>query len=138
MNKIKFLILAFAVNLISFGQINTEADLIGKWAVNEMIDKPIEAQFKPILEAFEKSTFNFKPNKQIEITTTNATELFNLMKMEIFNEEAKWQFDESEQLIRIGNENEGFSWMIIKIKSNNEEPIFHIEETELTMRLRKL
>lgn len=138
MNKIKFLILAFAVNLISFGQINTEADLIGKWAVNEMIDKPTEAQFKPILEAFEKSTFNFKPNKQIEITTTNATELFNLMKMEIFNEEAKWQFDESEQLVRIGNENEGFSWMIIKIKSNNEEPIFHIEETELTMRLRKL
>ena len=36
MNKIKFLILAFAVNLISFGQINTEADLIGKWAVNEI------------------------------------------------------------------------------------------------------
>ncbi len=138
MNKISILILLFAVNLIGFGQIKTEADLIGKWAVKKMIDKPTKAQFKPIVDAFEKSTFNFKANKQIEVTSTNETELFQLMKMEIFNEEAKWQFDEYEQLIRIGNEDEGFSWMLIKIKHNREEPIFHVEETGLTMLLRKL
>ncbi len=133
MNKLPIFILAFTINLICFGQIKSESELIGKWAVVKMIDKPTEAQFKPIVDAFEKCTFNFKSNHDFELTTTNETELYKMMVNEVLNENVKWRFNSSTKKIGIGN-----SIMFIQIVSNNEEPVFHIEETGLNLLVKKI
>ena len=133
MNRLPIFILALTINFISFGQIKSESELIGKWIVVKMIDKPTEAQFKPIVDAFEKCTFNFKANNDFELTTTNETELYKMMINEVLNEEVKWRFNSSTQTIGIGN-----SIMLIKIESSNEEPVFHIEETGLNLLVKKI
>lgn len=137
MNKISILILVFAFHSTCFGQIKNESELTGKWIVGKMINKPTDAKLKPIVDAFEKSTFNFKPNKQFELSTTNETELFKIMMAEVLNG-TMWKFDESEQLIKIGNQDNGFSSMHISVMKNNGKPIFHIEESGMTFLLIKL
>lgn len=138
MRKTFILISTFAlfISLNSFGQITSESELIGKWKVVEILEKPTNSQLKPIIDGFEKSTFTFNENTDFELTTTNNSELFKMMMAEVSNE-TKWKFEIDKQLIKIGNQEDGYSYMGILVKIVKENIIFHLDESGLTFLMKK-
>ncbi|WP_400073480.1 hypothetical protein [Zobellia russellii] len=134
----KILTLIFLITLSSsvFGQVNNETELTGKWKVEKILEKPTNPQFKPLIDGFEKATFYFKSNKDFELTTTNNSELFNMMMTEVLNG-TKWKFVKEKQLVKIGNQEDGFTAMGILVKKENEKLYFHLNESGLTFLMKK-
>lgn len=125
------------MSLHSFGQI-TNSKLIGKWSVDKILTKPIAPEkVKPLIDSFEKAIFNFKENKDFELTTTNSSELFEMLISEgLIN--TKWNLAIDQQLIEIGSEKDEFSIMGIFVKMENEKVIFYLDETGLTFLMKKI
>lgn len=136
MRKILTLILLIALSSNVFGQVSNESELTGKWKVEKILEKPTNPQFKPLIDGFEKATFNFKSNKDFELTTTNNSELFKMMMTEVLNG-TKWKFVKEKQLIKIGNQEDGFTAMGILVKKENEKLYFHLDESGLTFLMKK-
>jgi len=134
----KILTLIFLITLISnvFGQVNNETELTGKWKVEKILEKPTNPQFKPLIDGFEKATFNFKSNMDFELTTTNNSELFKMMMTEVLNG-TKWKFVKEKQLVKIGNQEDRFTAMGILVKKENGKLYFHLDESGLTFLMKK-
>ncbi len=131
--------LIFLITLSSsiFGQVNNENELIGKWKVEKIIKKPTNPQLKPLTEGFEKSTFDFKENKNFEISTTNSSELFEMMMLKVLYG-TKWKFEKEKQLIKIGTKNDKFTSIWLFVKKENGSLFFNLDETELTFLMKKI
>jgi len=131
--------LIFLITLSStvFGQVNNEAELTGKWKVEKILEKPTNPQFKPLIDGFEKSTFDFKADKDFELTTTSSSELFEMMRLEVLNG-TKWKFVKEKQLIKIGTEKDGFTSMGILVKKENGNLFFNLDESGLTFLMKKI
>jgi len=136
MRKILTLILLITIGSNVFGQVNNENELTGKWKVEKILEKPTNPQIKPLIDGFEKATFNFKSNMNFELTTTNNSELFKMMMTEVLNE-TKWKFVKEKQLVKIGNKEDRFTSMFILVKKENGEIYFHLFESELTLLMKK-
>ncbi|GAB1855802.1 hypothetical protein MHTCC0001_06360 [Flavobacteriaceae bacterium MHTCC 0001] len=136
MRKILTLIFLITFSSNVFGQVNNETELIGKWKVEKILEKPTNPQFKPLTDGFEKATFNFKSNKDFELTTTNNSELFKMMMTEVLNG-TKWKFVKEKQLVKIGNQEDGFTAMGILVKKENGKLYFHLNEGGLTFLMKK-
>ena len=136
MNKILALIFLMTLSSTVLGQVNNETELTGKWKVEKIIEKPTNPQFKPLIDGFEKATFNFKANKDFELTTTNNSELFKMMMAEVLNG-TKWKFVKEKQLVKIGNKDDGFTAMGILVKKENGNLYFHLDESGLTFLMKK-
>ena len=134
----KKLTLIFLITLSStvLGQVNNETELTGKWKVEKILEKPTNPQFKPLIDGFEKAIFNFKSNKDFELTTTNNSELFKMMMTEVLNG-TKWKFVKEKQLIKIGNQEDGYTAMGILVKKENGNLYFHLDESGLTLLMKK-
>lgn len=137
MRKILTLILLITLSSNVFGQVNNETELTGKWKVEKILEKPTNPQFKPLIDGFEKATFNFKSNKDFELTTTNNSELFKMMMTEVLNG-TKWKFVKEKQLVKIGNQEDGFTSMGILVKKENGKLYFHLDESGLTFLMKKI
>lgn len=136
MRKILTLILLITLSSNVFGQVSNESELTGKWKVEKILEKPTNPQFKPLIDGFEKATFNFKSNKDFELTTTNNSELFKMMMTEVLNG-TKWKFVKEKQLVKIGNQEDGFTAMGILVKKENGKLYFHLDESGLTFLMKK-
>lgn len=136
MNKFTILIFVFFLSTISFGQIQEESEFKGKWIVEKIIEKPTDSKFLPLIEGFKNATFIFNENKNFQITTTKNSELFKMMTSEVLAG-SKWKFVAEEQLIKIGNQKDQFSSMMIFVKKINEQMFFHIHESGLTFLMKR-
>jgi len=136
MNRKVILIFALIISVSSFGQITNEFELTGKWRVDEILDKPSNPEYQPLIDGFKNSTFNFKENQDFELTTTHSSELFEMMMNEVLNE-PKWIFETEKQLVRIGTHEERYTSMEISVRMNNGNLFFHIEESGLTFLMKK-
>lgn len=134
----KILTLIFLITLSSnvFGQVNNETELTGKWKVEKILKKPTNPQFKPLIDGFEKATFNFKSNKDFELITTNNSELFKMMMTKVLNG-TKWKLVKEKQLVKIGNQEDRFTAMGILVKKENGKLYFHLDESGLTFLMKK-
>lgn len=136
MKNILTLILLTSLGSTTIGQVNHENELTGKWEVEKIIDKPVDPQFKPLIESFEKATFHFKPDKDFELTTTNSSEIFEMIMTEVLDG-AKWKFVKEKQSVEIGNQEDGFTAMGILLKKDNGNLFFNLEESGLTFLMKK-
>lgn len=136
MKNILTLILLISLNPTVFGQINHEGELTGKWKVQKILEKPADPQFKPLIESFEKATFHFNPNKDFELTTTNSSEIFEMMMTEVLDG-TKWKFVKEKQLVEIGSQEDGFTAMGILLKKENGILLFNLDESGLTFLMEK-
>jgi hypothetical protein len=130
------LIFLFTLSSTVFGQVNNEAEMIGDWKVEKILEKPTNPQFKPLIDGFESSTFKFKPNKNFELTTTNSSELFEMMMTEVLDG-TKWKFVKEKQLIKIGTEEDGYTSMGVLVKKENGHLFFNLDESGLIFLMKK-
>ena len=136
MRTIFALILLVPLSSDLFGQVTNEAELTGKWKVEKILEKPTNPQFKPLIDGFEQATFNFKSNKDFELTTTNSSELFEMILKEVLIE-TKWKFVKEKQLVKIGNQEDGYTAMGILVKKENGDLFFNLDESELIFLMKK-
>jgi len=121
------MILSSCVNNISV----TKNQLIGSWKVNRVIKEPT-AQ---MLKGFSESTFKFDDSGVFQLISTSDSEQFTEI-VEWFKE-AKWKFDIDEQLIKIGNEEDGYSTMRIYVKKDKGVLLFDFDESEMELEMVK-
>ncbi len=136
MKKFSLLILLITLSFNSFGQISNEKDIYGKWSVVDIMEKPTNPQFQPLIDGFSNSTFSFKQNGNFELTTTSSSELF-AMVTEMTNG-TKWKFEKNKQYIKIGTEEDGYSIMEISISEINGSKLFHLTESKMTLEMKKV
>lgn len=135
MRKIFVLIFLMTLSSAVFGQTLNEKEIYGKWKVDKIIEKPTNPQFTPLINGFENSTFFFNQNGSFELTTTSKSELFEMIT-EMTNG-TKWKLEQNKQFVKIGNQDDGYSIMGISIREINGKKIFHLDESEITLEMKK-
>jgi len=119
----------------SFSQKFGEKDLYGNWRVEEIIEKPTNPQFVPLISGFENSTFIFKQNGDFVLNATSKSELFGMIiKM---TKGTKWIFEKGKQFVKIGNKDNGYSVMGIEISEVNGVKIFYLDESGIKLKMNK-
>lgn len=136
MRTIFSLIFIFTLSSTSFGQTLNEVEMYGKWKVEKIIEKPTNPQFVPLINGFENSTFIFNQNGDFKLNTTSKSELFGMIT-EMTNG-TKWKVELNRQFVRIGNEDDGYTIMGILIKEANGKKIFHLDESGITLEMKKV
>lgn len=129
------LIFLIALYSNSFSQTLDEKEIHGKWNVQEIIKKPSNPQFAPLIDGFKNSTFIFNQNGIFELKTTSKSELF-VMITDMTNG-TKWKLERDKQFVKIGNEDDRYSIMGIAISEVNGKKIFYLEESGITLEMKK-
>jgi hypothetical protein len=135
MRKIFTLIFLIIVNSTSFGQTLNEKEIYGKWKVEKIIKKPTNPQFAILIDGFESSTFIFNQNGNFELKTTSNSELFGMIT-EMTNG-TKWKIEKGKQFVKIGNKDDRYSIMGIAINEVNGKKTFHLDESGITLEMKK-
>ena len=130
------LIFLITLSSLAFGQLDNENELTGKWKVEKILEKPTNRQLKPLIDGFEKSTFDFKANNDFQLATTNNSELFEMMMIEVLDG-TKWKFIKEKQLIKIGTEKDGYSSMEILVSKESGNLFFNLSESGLIFLMKK-
>ena len=136
MSKIFTLICLLTLSSTAFGQILNEKEIYGKWKIEKILKKPTSPQFTPLLDGFENSTFFFNQNGNFELTTSSESELFEMMT-EMTNG-TKWKVEKNKSYVKIGSQEDGYSIMGISIKEINGKKTFNIDESEITLEMKKI
>ncbi len=126
MSKFLTLISIFFFACQLYGQRISEDEILGSWSVKRITQKPTNPDMEPILAGFSQGTFKFHSVGDFEFTTSFESELFEEVVEMLRN--TKWKFDHTEQLIRIGGEEDGFTVMGIYINKVSESLHFQIDE----------
>ncbi|MEZ4882362.1 MAG: hypothetical protein R2775_08325 [Flavobacteriaceae bacterium] len=84
----------------------------------------------------KSATFTFNENGNFDITTTANSELFGMLSEMM--DGAKWKFEKSKQQVRIGTEKDGYTTMVILLREENGERLFHLLESESTLQMKKV
>ena len=130
------LLLLLTLSLNSFGQISTEKELHGKWKVEEIVKENINPQLLPIIQEFKNLVFYFNENGQFELISNAKYEFIGeLIEMA---KDTKWTFDEDKLCVDIRPEKDKYSTIGIIIKETNEKTIFHLDETEIKLVMKKI
>jgi hypothetical protein len=135
MKNIFTLIILITLCSTSFGQTLSEKEMYGKWKVEKVIKEPTNLQFKSLIAGFKNSTFIFNSNGNFKLNTTSKSELFAMIT-EMTNG-SKWKMEQNKQYVKIGNQEDGYSIMGISVKENNGKKIFHIDESGITLEMKK-
>ena len=133
MKKIITIIAFFILSTNIYSQQIIESQISGTWKVKQIVEKPSNPQFIPIIDSFKNATFSFNKNGTFALNTTFKTELFTMIS-DITNK-MKWIFIPNEQSIFIGNEKEGYNIMAIFVQQLNGKILFKIMESELTLEM---
>jgi len=120
----------------SFGQVSNEKEVIGKWKVEKITEKPTNPQFKPLIDGFKNSTFAFNQNGNFSLTTTSKSEIFGMITQ--MTNDTKWKFEQKEQYVKIGNKEDNYSIMGISIKEVNGKKLFYLDESGMTLEMKKV
>lgn len=135
MKKIFTLIFLLVISSTVFGQTLSGKEIYGKWKVEKIIKKPTNPQFGPLIDGFEKATFFFSENGNFKLTTTSKDQLFGMIT-EMTNG-TKWILEKKGTYVKIGNQEDGYSIMGISIRENNDKKIFHLDESGITLEMKK-
>ena len=136
MRKFLTLLLLLTLSLNSFGQIKSEKEICGKWKVEKITEKPAIPQAQPLIDGFRHAIFTFNENGSFELSTTSNSELF-AMVTEMTNG-AKWKFNQAKQYVDIGSEKDGYSVMGISVRENSGKILFHLDESGITLEMKKV
>lgn len=129
MNKILILFTFLTFSISTNGQNLDENEIVGNWNVKRIIQKPSIPEMAPVLDGFENGTFMFDKSGDFDFKTSSNSEMFSEVVGMIQN--TKWKFESSEQLIKIGSEEDKFSIMGIYVKKVNGMLQFHLDESGL-------
>ncbi len=135
MKKLSTLIILFTLSLTAYGQSLTENQIYGNWQVNEVVEKPTNPQFESLVDGFKNATFSFTENKNFNLTTTSKSKLFGMITE--MTQNTKWKYEPNQHLIRIGNEEDGYSIMGIIVKQTSKNLLFHLEESGIILKVNK-
>jgi hypothetical protein len=136
MRNIFILIILVTVCSTTLGQTLSEKEMYGKWKVEKIIKKPTSPKFKPLINGFENSTFIFNSNGNFKLNTTSKSELFKMF-IEM-TKGTKWKVERNKNYVKIGNKEDRYSIMGISVRNNNEMKIFHIDESEIILEMKKI
>jgi hypothetical protein len=128
-----FTILLFANQVIS--QTFSNKDIVGKWKVIKILEKPKSPNFNDLIKSFSSATFEFKENLDFKITTSEKTKLFTMLTDMTIN--SKWKLNKNKFAISIGNDLNNYNILKIIVIEVNSKIIFHMSETELDLEVVK-
>jgi hypothetical protein len=111
-------------------------DLTGTWTVKNVIvpndpDPARQKKWKMIISSFEKSIFQFRPDK---------TFVFDCAIKEICIKDAKWSYDQLKKLVSVtGKDPKGNTGPLMGIKVKMQDAIyyFEMEETPVILEMNK-
>tara|TARA_B110000967_G_C18550172_1_gene394966 strand:- start:173 stop:604 length:432 start_codon:yes stop_codon:yes gene_type:complete len=135
MRNIFTLLILVTLCSTSFGQTLSKKEMYGKWKVEKVIKKPTNPQFKPLIVGFENSTFIFNQNGNFELNTTSKSELFGMFTK--MTKGTKWKVEQNKNYVKIGNKDDKYSILGISIRKINEKKIFYLDETGITLEMKK-
>ena len=128
-----FIILLFANNVMS--QEFTQKDLVGKWKVVSIVNKPENPNLKDIIKSFSSATFVFEDNLNFRTTTLDKTEWFSMLIA--VTKDAKWKLNTNDLTISVGNDANKYSILKLNIIKLGDQTIFHLAETDLKFEVKK-
>ena len=112
----------------------TQKDLIGKWKVVSIINKPENPNLKDIIKSFSSATFHFEKNLNFRATTLHKTDWFTMLIN--VTKEAKWKLN-TNRAVSVGNDSNNYSILKINIIKLGNQTIFHLAETDFNFEVRK-
>lgn len=127
-----FAILLFANSVMS--QKFTNKDLVGKWKVVSIINKPENPNLKDIIKSFSSATFHFEKNLNFRVTTLHKTGWFTMLTN--VTKEAKWKLN-TNRAVSVGHDSNNYSILKINIIKLGNQTIFHLAETDFNFEVRK-
>jgi hypothetical protein len=128
-----FLILLFANHILS--QEFTQKDLVGKWKVVSIVNKPENPKLKDIIKSFSSATFLFDENLNFRTTTLDKTEWFTMLIN--VTKYAKWKLNTKNGTISVGNDFNNYSILKLNIIKLGNQTIFHLAETDFNFEVKK-
>ena len=126
-------ILLFANSVLS--QEFTQKDLVGKWKVVSIVNKPENPNLKDIIKSFSSSTFQFEENLNFRTTTLDKTEWFTMLIN--LTKGAKWKLNTNDLVISVGNDANKYSILKLKVFRLGNKTIFHLAETDFNFEVQK-
>lgn len=125
----KILVLTlFSLCNLALGQLKKK-DLYGHWKVTKTIKNALKPELRGILEGFKNATFSFANDHDFDLSTESKAPTFQMLLQ--LTKDAKWQFDESEQRILIGSEENGYSIMGITPTASEKGMLFSLDESTM-------
>ena len=128
-----FLILLFANHILS--QEFTQKDLVGKWKVVSIVNKPENPNLKDIIKSFSSATFLFEENLNFRTTTLDKTNWFTMLTD--VTKDAKWKLNTKNGTISVGNDSNNYSILKLNIIKLGDKTIFHLAETDFNFEVKK-
>ena len=129
MKNLFILILFFFLSQTVLSQEISKEQVYGTWRVQKNITQILDPKFNDLINGFKESSFIFNDNGVFELKSSNTTALFLMTKDMLKN--AKWALDQKKQIIRIGNQENHFSIIGIRVKLQDSKTIFLLDETPL-------
>ncbi len=126
-------ILLFANSVMS--QEFTQNDLVGKWKVVSIVNKPENPNLKDIIKSFSSATFLFEENLNFRTTTLDKTEWFSMLIN--VTKDAKWKLNTNDLTISVGNDANKYSILKLYVIKLGDKTIFHLAETDLNFEVKK-
>lgn len=103
--------------------------------IQKIITPITDPKFSDLINGFKDASFAFNENGIFELKSVNTSKLFLMILNMLKN--AKWELDQNNQIIRIGNQENHFSTMGIKVKLKDSKTIFLVDETPLEFEMVK-
>lgn len=128
-----FLILLFANIMMS--QKFTQKDLVGKWKVISIVNKPENPNLKDVIKSFSSATFLFDENLNFRTITLDKTEWFSMLIN--VTKDAKWKLNSNDLTISVGNDSNKYSILKLNIITLGDKTIFHLAETDFNFEVKK-
>ncbi len=114
----------------------SQSEIEGQWAVKKTVTKTSSAELRGVMEGFKSAIFSFSENGDFDLTTESKAPTFQMILR--MTENTKWKFDENTQLIRIGNEEDGYSIMGIYPKNEKGTLFFALDESNMTFEMGRI
>jgi hypothetical protein len=132
-------LVVFAILLVAnsvMSQKFTQKDLVGKWKVVSIVNKPVNPNLKDIIKSFSSATFVFDENLNFRTTTLDRTEWFAML-MNV-TKDAKWKLNTNDLAISVGTDSNKYSILKFNVIRLGDQTIFHLAETDFNFEVQKL
>jgi hypothetical protein len=126
-------ILCFANKVMA--QEFTQKDLVGKWKVVSIVNKPVNPNLRDIIKSFSSATFVFEENLNFRATTLDKTEWFTMLIN--VTKDAKWKWNSSSFTVSVGNDSNRYSILKLIVIRGGGKTIFHLDETNFNFEVQK-
>ncbi len=137
--KTPSLLLAFLfVFATAQSQTIDETFITGKWKVKKAtaLKDADKAEFKEYVDGFNKATFTFNADYSFAFETKSPSKIMTQLE-KMFNAKNKWIFEKKKIRIKIGKKGDGYSVASFLVRIEKDKIIFHVEETNIELVMKK-